>query len=152
MGTVAAACTSAKCSPRALLTVLVAVTAFMASSGLASRGLARGGAAGLFAAEAKTESRIGRQIADFSLTDYRGQKHALADLAASKLVVVAFIGAECPLAKLYAPRLEELAKEFVPVFNAHDLANLPNHMIYLKLMIDGVPSQPFSAVTYLPGE
>lgn len=45
---------------------------------------------------------------------------------------------------------EVIAKEFYPTLSAHDLINLPNHMIYLKLMIDGMPSQPFSAVTELP--
>lgn len=45
---------------------------------------------------------------------------------------------------------EILAKEFAPVFNAQDLMNLPNYMIYLRLMIDGVPSQPFGAMTLLP--
>lgn len=40
-----------------------------------------------------------------------------------------------------------LAKEFAPTFGAADLMNLPNYHIYLKLMIDGVPSQPFSAST-----
>jgi hypothetical protein len=40
-----------------------------------------------------------------------------------------------------------LAREFEPVFSAEDLVNLPNHNIYLKLMIDGAPSQAFSATT-----
>ena len=40
-----------------------------------------------------------------------------------------------------------LAKEFKPAFDESDLINLPNHNIYLKLMIDGVTSQPFSANT-----
>lgn len=40
-----------------------------------------------------------------------------------------------------------LAREFYPVFSEADLVNLPNHHIYLKLMIDGKTSQPFSAVT-----
>lgn len=40
-----------------------------------------------------------------------------------------------------------LAREFSPVFNETDLINLPNHHIYLKLMIEGQTSQPFSAVT-----
>jgi hypothetical protein len=44
-----------------------------------------------------------------------------------------------------------LAGEFEPKFEAVDLMNLPNHHIYLKLMIDGAPSQPFSAVTMRPG-
>ena len=40
-----------------------------------------------------------------------------------------------------------LAREFYPVFIEADLVNLPNHHIYLKLMIDGVTSRPFSAMT-----
>jgi hypothetical protein len=40
-----------------------------------------------------------------------------------------------------------LSGEFQPKFGQIDLSNLPNHHIYLKLMIDGAPSQPFSAVT-----
>jgi hypothetical protein len=45
---------------------------------------------------------------------------------------------------------EILAKEFYPVFSENDLINLPNFHIYLKLMIDGVVSRPFSAVTLAP--
>ena len=40
---------------------------------------------------------------------------------------------------------EELAKEFMPTFNEEDLVNLPKYEMYLKLMIDGVASAPFSA-------
>ena len=40
-----------------------------------------------------------------------------------------------------------LASEFQPIFEILDLLNLPNYKIYLKLMIDGTPSRPFSAVT-----
>jgi TraM recognition site of TraD and TraG len=42
---------------------------------------------------------------------------------------------------------EILADEFYPFFSARDLINLPNYHIYLKLMIDGVVSQPFSGHT-----
>jgi hypothetical protein len=45
---------------------------------------------------------------------------------------------------------EILAKEFYPVFSESDLINLPNHHIYLKLLIDGAPSEPFSAFTLPP--
>lgn len=45
---------------------------------------------------------------------------------------------------------EILAKEFYPEFSATDLVNLPNHKIYLKLMIDGRVSKPFSARTLRP--
>ena len=40
-----------------------------------------------------------------------------------------------------------LASEFQPKFEALDLLNLPNRSIYLKLMIEGSPSKPFSAFT-----
>lgn len=43
-----------------------------------------------------------------------------------------------------------LAKEFTPVFEMEDLLTLPNYHIYLKLMIDGAPSRPFSARTLSP--
>ena len=42
---------------------------------------------------------------------------------------------------------EVLEKEFAPTFTAEDLVNLGFAQIYLKLMIDGVSSQPFSATT-----
>jgi hypothetical protein len=42
-----------------------------------------------------------------------------------------------------------LAQEFQPTFGVLDLLNLPNRAIYLKLMIDGSPSAPFSATTSL---
>jgi type IV secretory pathway TraG/TraD family ATPase VirD4 len=42
---------------------------------------------------------------------------------------------------------EVLEREFYPKFKAEDLLNLPNYNIYLKLMIDGTESKPFSAVT-----
>ena len=45
-----------------------------------------------------------------------------------------------------------LAGEFYPVFKEMDLVNLPNHHIYLKLMINGAASQPFSAITLPPPE
>lgn len=43
-----------------------------------------------------------------------------------------------------------LEPEFMPRFLAEDLINLPKAGIYLKLMIDGVSSQPFSAFTMPP--
>lgn len=40
-----------------------------------------------------------------------------------------------------------LKKEFEPTFTEEDLVNLPKYGIYLKLMIDGATSRPFSATT-----
>ena len=55
---------------------------------------------------------LGQPITEFSLQDYRGKWHALSDYANQELIVVAFVGTECPLARLYAPRLQELADQF----------------------------------------
>jgi CxxC-x17-CxxC domain-containing protein len=43
-----------------------------------------------------------------------------------------------------------LESEFDPEFTPSDIVNLPNYKIYLKLMIDGVTSRPFSAKTLPP--
>jgi peroxiredoxin len=59
-------------------------------------------------------SPIGKKIDDFKLRDYRGADRSLHEFADKKLTVVAFLGTECPLAKLYGPRLAELAREFEP--------------------------------------
>ncbi len=48
----------------------------------------------------------------FKLQDFRGGWHNLDDVAASKLVVIAILRADCPLAGLYAPKLAELAREY----------------------------------------
>ena len=47
---------------------------------------------------------------------------------------------------------EILADEFYPFFSARDLINLPNYHLYLRLMIDGVVSQPFSGESLLCSE
>jgi len=43
-----------------------------------------------------------------------------------------------------------LAKEFAPRFTEEDLVNLTKFEIYLKLMINGIASEPFSALTLPP--
>lgn len=45
---------------------------------------------------------------------------------------------------------EIFAQEFAPEFKIIDFTNLPNYHIYLKMMIDGKISSPFSAVTLPP--
>src|SRR5437660_2880749 len=68
----------------------------------------------VFAAGSEKPSPIGQKVANFKLRDYRGAEQELADFADRKLVVLAFVGTECPVAKLYGPRLAALAKEFEP--------------------------------------
>lgn len=45
---------------------------------------------------------------------------------------------------------EFLESEFEPEFLPADIVNLPNYSVYLKLMVDGVTSRPFSATTLPP--
>jgi peroxiredoxin len=60
----------------------------------------------------KQVSPIGRKIEAFSLGDFRGKTWSLADFKDSKIVVVAFLGTECPLMTQYGPRLAELAAKY----------------------------------------
>jgi len=45
---------------------------------------------------------------------------------------------------------EFLEQEFTPEFLQNDLIRLDNYNIYIKLMIDGITSRPFSATTIAP--
>lgn len=55
---------------------------------------------------------IGQTVDPFTLQDYRGREYSLAEVAKNGPVVVAFLGTECPLAKLYGPRLQQLADKY----------------------------------------
>jgi peroxiredoxin len=63
-------------------------------------------------ASAGDDALVGKQIDDFSLRDFHGKSHSLAQYQDKKIVVLAFLGTECPLARLYAPRLAEMAKQY----------------------------------------
>ncbi len=67
-----------------------------------------------WAAESVGKDRLGRVVSDAALTDYRGASVSLAELKDKPVVVLAFLGTECPLAKLAVTKLNVLAKEFEP--------------------------------------
>ncbi|MEK7128875.1 MAG: type IV secretory system conjugative DNA transfer family protein, partial [Patescibacteria group bacterium] len=54
------------------------------------------------------------------------------------------------LFRVGAADAEFLENEFEPEFTIQDMVNLPNYKIYLKLMVNGVTSRPFSAKTLPP--
>ncbi|MGE0537834.1 MAG: redoxin domain-containing protein [Pirellulales bacterium] len=56
-------------------------------------------------------TNIGQKIEGFTLRDYRGRERSLAEFA-GKPLVVAFLGNDCPLVKLYAGHLGKLAEEY----------------------------------------
>src|ERR1700681_4322283 len=55
---------------------------------------------------------IGGRIDRFTLPDFHGRNRSLDELADKPLVVVTFLGTECPLARQYAPRLQELSEAY----------------------------------------
>jgi len=52
--------------------------------------------------------------------------------------------------RIGAEDAEHLVKEFHPEFDEGDFVNLPKYSMYLKLMIDGATSRPFSAFSLPP--
>ncbi len=50
------------------------------------------------AADVSSSSALGRKAESFTLNDFYGKSHSLSDYKDKKLVVLAFIGTECPVA------------------------------------------------------
>lgn len=48
------------------------------------------------------------------------------------------------------PDARTMKGQFYPKFDEHDLINLPNYQMYLRMMIDGEATKPFSAETLPP--
>lgn len=61
---------------------------------------------------AESHSLIGKKIDDFSLRSHLGREWKLAEFNDKKLVVITFLGTECPLAKLYGRRLAKLSEKY----------------------------------------
>jgi peroxiredoxin len=58
------------------------------------------------------KNSVSKKIESFSLDDFRGKSWRLEDWADRQIVAVVFLGTECPLARLYAPRLIELQEKY----------------------------------------
>jgi peroxiredoxin len=65
-----------------------------------------------FDLEAEGAERIGQEIPEFKLRDYRGKEVSLSDFEDRDVLVVAFLGTDCPLVKIYASRLQELSEKY----------------------------------------
>ncbi|MFP6586314.1 MAG: redoxin domain-containing protein, partial [Pirellulaceae bacterium] len=66
----------------------------------------------LLATIAQQVPATGQQVDNFELNDFRGNAVALRDYQEAKVVVLAVLGTECPLTKLYGSRLQELDARF----------------------------------------
>ena len=53
-----------------------------------------------------------KKVSDFTLEDYNGAKHSLADYKASKAIVLMFIATQCPVSNGYNGRMVELYKDY----------------------------------------
>jgi peroxiredoxin len=65
-----------------------------------------------FASAAEAPLLVGKQVSEFSAKDFRGRSHSLSEYSDSSVVVLAFLGTECPLAKLYGPRLASISRQY----------------------------------------
>jgi peroxiredoxin len=65
-----------------------------------------------FTANESETVAIGSVVGDFALRDADGKVHRLSDSAKADATVVVFLGTECPLARLYAPRLARLVERY----------------------------------------
>lgn len=64
------------------------------------------------ATSARPTLRTGDKAPPFKLSDHQGTPRSLDDWQDKPVVVVAFLGIECPLVRLYATRLQEIANDF----------------------------------------
>jgi peroxiredoxin len=55
---------------------------------------------------------VGKTVEPFTLIDFHGQSRSLNDFADKPVVVLVFLGTECPLARLYAPKLAPMSNEY----------------------------------------
>lgn len=62
--------------------------------------------------EPETGSPIGQSVDSFSLDNSYGKRVSLDDFETAEVVAIVFLGTECPLAKLYGPRLTEIQNRY----------------------------------------
>ena len=88
------------------------------------------------ASAAEKPATAGKVANSNSLRDLRGNRRALHDFKGHKAIVLAFLGAECPVSGVYIPRLLELEKkyrsrevQFLAVYpnDAEDLDQIATH-------------------------
>ena len=60
----------------------------------------------------RNRDAIGQNIRNFALKDFRGKQHSLKMSGGGKGTIIYFMGTDCPLAKLYGPRLQSISDEF----------------------------------------
>jgi peroxiredoxin len=59
-----------------------------------------------------TKPAIGHTVQGFAARDVLGANFSLSQIGSDKIVVIACLGIDCPLARLYAPRLVQIANKY----------------------------------------
>lgn len=66
------------------------------------------GAIVLFSALAALALKVPDKVDNFTLKDYNGKSHSLADYKKSKAIVLIFVSTECPISNAYNSRMAEI--------------------------------------------
>jgi len=64
------------------------------------------------AAEQEADHAIGTTVENFTLENCYGKPVSLSDFESAPAVAIVFLGTECPLAKLYGPRLNKIQQQY----------------------------------------
>lgn len=67
---------------------------------------------GLLLSFALQAGEASKKVKAFTLEDYNGVKHSLADYKSSKAIVLMFIATQCPVSNAYNERMVELQKDY----------------------------------------
>ncbi len=65
-----------------------------------------------WSAEPTHRSHIGKHVESFTLDNCYGKSVSLDDFSEAKAIAIVFLGTECPLAKLYGPRLTAIQQQY----------------------------------------
>lgn len=65
-----------------------------------------------WSADATPAGHIGQGVESFTLDNCYGKPVSLDDFASAQAIVIVYLGTECPLAKLYGPRLTEIQERY----------------------------------------
>ncbi len=57
-------------------------------------------------------SETKKKIENFTLEDYKGNRHSLTDYKTSKVIVLMFIATQCPISNAYNERMVQLDKDY----------------------------------------
>ncbi len=64
------------------------------------------------AVEATSVGHLGQRVESFTLDNCYGKAVSLDDFSSARAIAIVYLGTECPLAKLYGPRLTQIQRQY----------------------------------------